>query len=277
MNASRQSIYQLLSQYLHQEAANENLDDLCITRLPPTPGSPTSIHYSPAPAATAAAALNDSTQEPYTLDISDTDSPAQFVIPDGSKQSQLDALRAFIGQCPQCPVLVRNRRSVVFGSGNPDADIMFVGEAPGNDEDIQGIPFVGRAGQLLMNIIEKGMKMSRDDVYIANILKCRPPNNRNPQADEVRNCTPFLHLQLDIIKPRVIIALGLFAAQFLTGKEIGIGKLRGQFHFYRDIPVMPTYHPAYLLRNYSRESRQKVWDDIQLVMQYLRENPGKNA
>jgi DNA polymerase len=269
MSDRQNSLYHLLRAYLEQEAAGGEYNRLAITRLPPVPGTPKKPVYTPVHEQPDT--LQEQPEEEYRLELSET--PEEFVLPAGDKAAQLKALRTFMADCPKCPVLVRNRQKIVFGSGNPDADIMFVGEAPGRDEDIQGIPFVGRAGQLLMNIIEKGMKMHRDDVYIANILKCRPPNNRNPQSDEVNNCTQFLHWQLDIIRPRVIIALGLFAAQFLTGKSDGIGKLRGQFHFYRDIPVMPTYHPAYLLRNYTRDSRQKVWDDVQMVMQFLKDNP----
>ncbi|MCX7846970.1 MAG: uracil-DNA glycosylase [bacterium] len=194
----------------------------------------------------------------------------RFVPPPGDRASQLRALRAFIGDCQRCPILARSRTQIVFGVGNPHAEIMFVGEAPGADEDAQGIPFVGRAGQLLTNIIEKGMGLRRADVYIANILKCRPPNNREPLPDEVANCTPFLHEQLAIVKPRVIVALGAYAARYLTGSSTPISKLRGTFHHYRDIPVMPTFHPAYLLRNYSPENRRMVWEDMKKVLAYVR-------
>jgi len=269
MSNQNNSLYTLLRAYLKQEAAGGQFNRLSISRLPPVPGSPRAAAYTAVQEQPET--LLEQPQEEYGL--APNTPQKDFVLPEGNKATQLKALFSSIGDCPKCPVLARERQKIVFGSGNPDADIMFVGEAPGRDEDIQGIPFVGRAGQLLMDIIEKGMKMNRDDVYIANILKCRPPNNRNPQSDEVSNCTPFLHWQLDIVRPRVIIALGLFSAQFLTGKNEGIGKLRGQFHYYRDIPVMPTYHPAYLLRNYNRDSRQKVWEDIQMVMQFLKDNP----
>jgi uracil-DNA glycosylase family 4 len=272
MTDRNNSLYHLLRDYLEQEAASGEFNRLSISKLPPLPGTP----VTPATPVYSAVQNTPDTileqpQEEYGLESTKT--PQEFTLPDGDKASQIKALVAYIGDCQKCAVLARERQKIVFGSGNPNADIMFVGEAPGRDEDIQGLPFVGRAGQLLMNIIEKGMSLSREDVYIANILKCRPPNNRNPQSDEVANCTPFLHWQLDIVRPRVIIALGLFATQFLTGKNEGIGKLRGQFHYYRDIPVMPTYHPAYLLRNYNRDSRQKVWDDVQMVMQFLKDNP----
>ena len=179
------------------------------------------------------------------------------------------ALRVFIGECPLCPILVRNRTQIVFGSGNLNARLMFVGEAPGSEEDIQGMPFVGKAGQLLTDIIEKGMKLKRTDVYIANILKCRPPNNRSPEPAEVANCTPFLHAQLDIIKPKVIVALGAYAAHHLMGTDTPISKLRGTWHHYRDIPLMPTFHPSYLLRNYTPEHRRQVWEDMKQVLDLL--------
>ncbi len=211
--------------------------------------------------------LRDKAVEKYAAPSSRE--PREFTPPDGDKTAQLAALRAFIGDCQLCPALVKNRRKIVFGAGNPDADIMFVGEAPGRDEDIQGVPFVGRAGQLLMDIIEKGMKLRREDVYIANILKCRPPENRDPEPGEEKACTAFLNWQLAIVKPRVIVALGLHSAQYLTGSNRPLRELRGSFHDYRGIPVMSTYHPAYLCRYYTRENRLKVWDDIKKVMDFL--------
>ncbi|NLF40446.1 uracil-DNA glycosylase [bacterium] len=195
--------------------------------------------------------------------------PGVFVPPPGTKAEQLDALRKHIGNCPLCRALVLNRTQIVFGSGNPEAELVFVGEAPGEEEDRQGAPFVGRAGELLTRIIEKGMGMRRDSVYIANILKCRPPNNRNPEPPEVANCSPFLNAQLDIIKPRAIIALGAYASHYLCGTDEPISKLRGTFHHYRGIPVMPTFHPAYLLRSYSPENRRRVWDDVRKVVEFL--------
>ena len=165
--------------------------------------------------------------------------------------------------CQLCP-LGKTRKNLVFGQGNPEAKIVFVGEAPGADEDEQGLPFVGRAGQLLTDIIVKGMKLARKDVYICNILKCRPPGNRNPLPDEICKCEPFLKKQLQIITPRVICALGKIAAQTLLKTETPITALRGRFHYYESIKVMPTYHPAYLLRNPA--AKKPVWDDVQLMM-----------
>jgi len=169
----------------------------------------------------------------------------------------LAAVRADIGDCTRCKLHTLGRRQVVFGVGNPEADLMFVGEAPGADEDIQGIPFVGRAGQLLTDIIEKGLKMPRSDVYIANVIKCRPPQNRNPEPDEVETCEPFLFQQIDIIKPKVIVALGTFAARTLLRTLDPISRLRGRVYDYRGAKLIPTFHPAYLLRNPS--SKREVW------------------
>jgi DNA polymerase len=159
------------------------------------------------------------------------------------------------------------RTQIVFGVGNPDADLMFVGEGPGRDEDLQGEPFVGRAGQLLTEIITKGMKLRRQDVYIANVIKCRPPENRNPEADEISACMPFLARQIDLVRPRVIVALGTFAAQTVLGVKTPITRMRGTWHDYRGVKVMPTFHPAYLLR--TPADKRVVWADIKLVMAEL--------
>jgi DNA polymerase len=159
---------------------------------------------------------------------------------------------------------------VVFGVGNPRAALMFVGEAPGFDEDRQGEPFVGAAGQLLTRIIA-AIKLRREDVYIANILKCRPPNNRNPKPDEIALCRPYLDRQIELIRPRVICALGKFAAQTLLASDAPISRLRGRFHDYRGIPVMPTYHPAYLLRN--PDGKRAVWEDMQQIQARLAGTP----
>jgi uracil-DNA glycosylase len=181
----------------------------------------------------------------------------------------LDKVRADLGNCQRC-ALGRVRTNLVFGEGNPEADLVFVGEAPGADEDVQGRPFVGRAGQLLTRIIS-AMGLSRQDVYICNILKCRPPGNRNPKQDEIHACEPFLIRQLKAINPKAICALGTFAAQTLLKTDTPITILRGRFHSYQGIKLMPTYHPAYLLRNPG--SKKQVWDDIQMVMKIL---PDKN-
>jgi DNA polymerase len=176
--------------------------------------------------------------------------------------------------CVKCPHLASSRKTVVFGVGNPDATLMFVGEAPGADEDEQGEPFVGRAGELLTKIIQAtGFK--RSDVYIANILKCRPDTpgqsagNRKPTPAEMATCIPYLHEQIDLIQPKVLVALGATAVEGLLGKTLGITKLRGNWKTYRGIPLMPTYHPAYLLRNQAMSEKRKVWEDMLAVMEKL--------
>jgi DNA polymerase len=178
----------------------------------------------------------------------------------------LEALQAHIGDCRRCK-LAPHRTHLVFGVGNPRARLVFVGEAPGRDEDLQGEPFVGRAGQLLTEIITKGMRLRREDVYIANVIKCRPPENRNPEPDEVATCEPFLLRQLELIGPEVIVALGKFAAQSLLRTKTPITQLRGRWSDYHGIKLMPTFHPAYLLRNPG--DKRLVWDDIQKVMRAL--------
>jgi DNA polymerase len=170
-------------------------------------------------------------------------------------------VREKLGECTRCK-LHTGRKTIVFGVGNPHAWLVFVGEAPGADEDQQGEPFVGRAGQLLTRIIE-AMKLTREQVYICNIIKCRPPGNRNPEPDEIAACEPFLIAQLQAIQPKLICALGTFAAQTLLRTKAPISALRGRFHDYHGIPVLPTFHPAYLLRN--PHEKKTVWADMQLL------------
>jgi len=178
----------------------------------------------------------------------------------------LGAIRDDLGDCVRCKLCTLGRRQIVFGVGNPNADLMFVGEAPGRDEDIQGIPFVGRAGQKLTQIIE-AIGLTRDDVYIANVIKCRPPENRNPEPDEVAQCEPFLFRQVDTIKPKVIVALGTFAAKSLLKSTDSISRLRGRVYDYRGAKLVPTFHPAFLLRNPS--CRREVWEDMKKVRALL--------
>lgn len=173
----------------------------------------------------------------------------------------LAQVRQTLGECTRCK-LHTGRKTLVFGVGNPKAWLVFVGEAPGADEDQQGEPFVGKAGQLLTRIIE-AMKLTREQVYICNIIKCRPPGNRNPEPDEIAQCEPFLIGQLQAIRPKLICALGTFAAQTLLRTKAPISHLRGRFHDYHGIPVMPTFHPAYLLRN--PHEKKTVWADMQLL------------
>ena len=178
----------------------------------------------------------------------------------------LAAIRTDIGDCTRCKLHTLGRRQIVFGVGHPQADLMFVGEAPGADEDVQGEPFVGRAGQLLTKIIE-AIGLKREDVYIANVIKCRPPQNRNPEQDEVETCEPFLFQQIDVIKPKVVVALGTFAARALLRTLDPISRLRGRVFEYRGAKLIPTFHPAYLLRNPS--SKREVWEDMKLVRSLL--------
>ena len=183
----------------------------------------------------------------------------------------LEELRAgTIGECTRCK-LCNGRNKIVFGDGDPRARLMFIGEGPGSDEDRQGLPFVGRAGQLLNQII-KAMGYRREDVYIANIVKCRPPDNRAPQPDETAACTPFLFRQIKIIRPEVIVTLGSPSSQALLESSAGITKLRGTFREFRGIPVMPTFHPAYLLRNPA--AKKEVWEDMQKVMALIQSRAG---
>ena len=177
----------------------------------------------------------------------------------------LPALQKFLAGCPRCK-LSKGRTNIVFGQGNPQAELMFVGEAPGREEDEQALAFVGRAGQLLTKIIE-AIGKQREDVWICNILKCRPPNNRNPEPDEVAACRPFLDEQIRLISPKVIVTLGTFAAQALLETDEPIGRMRGRWGTARGVRVMPTFHPAFLLR--SPERKKDVWEDMKLVRDYL--------
>jgi DNA polymerase len=175
---------------------------------------------------------------------------------------QLRRIRAELGECQRCG-LAQGRTRLVFGAGSPEAELMFIGEAPGHDEDLQGEPFVGAAGQLLSKMIE-AMGLRREEVYIANIIKCRPPGNRDPLPEEVARCEPFLREQIAAIAPRIIIAMGNHAAKTLLRTELGITRLRGRFHTYQGVPLRPTFHPAYLLRN--AEQKRPAWEDLKAVM-----------
>lgn len=191
-----------------------------------------------------------------------------------AKAAAFAELRQRVLACVKCEHLVAARKNVVFGVGNIDAELMFVGEAPGADEDEQGEPFVGKAGQLLTKIIQ-AMGLQRETVYIANILKCRPDTpgqsagNRKPTPEEMQTCIPYLHEQIDLIRPKVIVALGATAVEGLLGKTIGITRLRGNWRTYRGTPLMPTYHPAYLLRNQAPSEKRRVWEDMMQVMEKL--------
>jgi len=182
----------------------------------------------------------------------------------------LEQVREHLGECTRCE-LCSLRKNIVFGSGNPNADLMFIGEGPGQQEDEQALPFVGPAGELLTSMIEKGLAISRSDVYICNIVKCRPPNNRNPLPAEVAACQPFLDGQIDAVKPKVIVSLGKPAASLLLGRDVAITRTRGSWQSYRGIPLMPTLHPAFILRQYTPENRRLVWEDLKAALAKTRE------
>ena len=209
-----------------------------------------------------------------SLALPGENAPASTPLDPKEKAAAFAALRERALSCVKCPHLASSRKNVVFGVGSIDAQLMFVGEAPGADEDEQCEPFVGRAGQLLTKIIQ-ATGLSRADVYIANILKCRPDTpgqsagNRKPTPDEMATCIPYLHEQIDLIRPKVIVALGATAVDGLLGKNIGITKLRGNWQTYRGTPLMPTFHPSYLLRNQAMSEKRKVWEDMLAVMEKL--------
>jgi DNA polymerase len=227
-----------------------------------------------APAATAAPiALRTA----YTTSVDAVESDVPSGDPGASdKADLLAAVRERVGACTKCAHLACSRTQTVFGVGNPDADLMFIGEAPGADEDQQGEPFVGRAGQLLTRIL-KAMNLAREDVYIANILKCRPDmpagsfGNRPPTPTEMHTCRPYLVEQIDIIQPRVLVALGAVAVEGLLGTRATMRELRGRWHTYNRIPLMITYHPAYLLRNQAPSEKRKVWEDMLQVLERLKQ------
>jgi uracil-DNA glycosylase len=185
----------------------------------------------------------------------------------------LDQIRRELGDCQRCK-LCTGRKNIVFGAGNPRAELVFVGEGPGEQEDLQGVPFIGAAGELLTKMIQ-AMGFSRDDVYICNVVKCRPPGNRNPEPDEIAACEPFLRAQLMALQPKIIVALGKFAAQTLLRDSTPITRMRGQWREYQGVKLMPTFHPAYLLR--SPNEKRKAWEDLQQVMKILGKQPGSRT
>jgi DNA polymerase len=215
---------------------------------------------APAPAASASPP-NEASEQPALLDAGLW-----------GATTTLDQVRERLGDCRRCR-LCEGRSHIVFGDGDPKAALMFVGEGPGETEDRRGLPFVGRAGELLTQMIEKGLGVARRDVYICNIVKCRPPGNRTPLADEVAACSPFLDGQIAAVRPRVIVALGKPAASLLLGRDVPITKVRGTWHSYRGIPLMPTYHPAFVLRQYTPENRRLVWEDLKAALERARRGP----
>ena len=238
-------------------AIRESLRDLVADGIDFVPRPPRS-KAAPAAQPKAAAAVGG-----FRPRVAPLAAPSHVGDAAAEKQSRLDALRAEIGDCRRC-TLCEKRKRVVFGEGHPDARVVFVGEGPGEEEDKSGRPFVGRAGELLTKMIE-AVGWRREDVYICNIVKCRPPGNRDPLPLEVSTCEPFLAAQLRAIAPAAIVTLGKPAISALLGRVVAITKMRGRWLEWQGVPVMPTYHPAYLLRNYTRETRQAVWDDLRAV------------
>jgi DNA polymerase len=216
-------------------------------------------------AAPRAAAAESAAAEPVAEPATVVDAPAPPPPGRFGANPSLEAVRAELGECTRCGLHAK-RTQIVFGDGNPDADILFVGEGPGENEDRQGLPFVGRAGELLTQMIEKGLEIPRSSVYICNIVKCRPPGNRTPLPDEIATCSPFLDGQIAAVKPKVIVALGKPATSMLLGHEVAITRVRGTWHEYRGIPLMPTLHPAYVLRQYTAETRKNVWSDLKAAL-----------
>jgi uracil-DNA glycosylase family 4 len=194
------------------------------------------------------------------------------IVPPSERATALESIRTDIGDCTRCPLAFQGRHKIVFGDGDPNARLMFVGEGPGADEDAQGIPFVGRAGQLLNNMIG-AMGLKREEVYIANIVKCRPPANRAPEPDEANTCTQFLFRQIDVVRPEILVALGATAATYLLGRKSPLSGLRGRLHESRDTKLIVTYHPAYLLRDPTQ--KKEAWKDLQMAMKELGLKAGK--
>lgn len=225
--------------------------------IAPVPAPKPAPPKSSAPVVAPAAAVTPATELPGLAPDNDS----------------LERIQLDIGDCRRCR-LSQARKKIVFGSGNPEARLVFVGEGPGADEDEQGVPFVGRAGQLLTQMIEgtaskEGIPLTRKDVYICNVVKCRPPENRTPLPDEMEICGQFLYRQLSVIRPKAICALGSTAAKAVLGTKDGVMKLRGTWHKWRDIPVMVTYHPSYLLRPYNQNAKREAWEDLKKVLHYV--------
>jgi DNA polymerase len=222
---------------------------------------------SPQPASPTIDAPRTAT-EPPTVELSAMPMLVSATAPNLSREEKIARLSAMdqieVRPCTRCR-LCQTRTQTVFGEGDPEAAIFFIGEGPGENEDLQGRPFVGRAGELLNKMIA-GMGLKREQVFIANIVKCRPPGNRTPGPDEVAACTPYLVRQLEIVRPRVIVTLGLPATRYMLETKLSMGQMRGQWQNWRGIRLMPTYHPAFLLRSYTPQNRQAVWNDLKAVM-----------
>jgi DNA polymerase len=245
-----------------------------VAPLPPaeasrlTPVSPAAVPATP-PIPTLAIPVPEESTIPRRTLVSNQPVPPLVsfgpILPPEQRPDALAAIRDLIGDCQRCQ-LARGRNKIVFADGDANAQLMFVGEGPGADEDAQGLPFVGRAGQLLNNMIG-AMGLKREQVYIANIVKCRPPQNRKPEPEEAHTCTPFLERQIDVVRPRVLVALGATAATYLLGMRGSIGSMRGRIHDYRGIQTVVTYHPAYLLRDPTQ--KKETWKDLQMAMAAL--------
>jgi len=231
-------------------------DDRVAAMVAPPLTDDAATPHSRQPAAAEAPLASPQTVAPVAAAAGAT-SPARTVT--------LEQVREELGECTRCR-LCEGRDKIVFGDGNPDAALMFIGEGPGQDEDRSGLPFVGRAGELLTRMIEGGLKIPRSDVYICNIVKCRPPKNRDPRPDEVSACQPFLDGQIDAVQPKAIVTLGRPATSLLLGRDVSITRMRGTWQSYRGIPVMPTFHPAYVLRQYTTENRRSVWEDLKAAL-----------
>jgi len=230
----------------------------------PTPAPP------PAPPPRPAARPSPPPQAPAALPIGSLFGEAEIkgeAVPAAERPARLAVLAEQVAGCTRCPELASTRTRTVFADGSPNARLMFVGEAPGADEDRTGVPFVGKAGQLLTDMITKGMGLAREDVYIANILKCRPPDNRNPEAGESANCLGYLESQIEVVRPEYLCFLGKVAAGTLLETALPLARLRGRWHRYKGIPTVVTYHPAYLLR--TPADKKKTWEDLQMLMQAM--------
>jgi DNA polymerase len=252
---------------LLEELAEEGVEEIPRAPAPPARAA------SPGPGARGGdAALATPAARPSTLALGRAPAAAQTSLLETTLargRPTLEQVRETLGECTRCR-LCEGRTQIVFGHGSADAELLFVGEGPGEQEDLQGLPFVGRAGELLTRMIERGLGIPRSSVYICNIVKCRPPGNRTPLADEVAACRPFLDGQIDAVAPKVIVALGKPAASLLLGRDIAITKVRGVWHEYRGIPVMPTFHPAFVLRQYTETVRRQVWEDLKAALERAR-------
>jgi len=276
LEASIQHLQDLQARGVRFVSVSQQTLEVLSEQSRPAPRSIAKPLAKPSPARAQPPQPSPRREQPLSLSLPDdaVAAPAAPALSPEAKVAAFADLRRRATACVKCPHLAASRKNVVFGVGNIDAKLMFIGEAPGADEDKQGEPFVGKAGQLLTKIIE-ATGLSRDSVYIANILKCRPDTpgqaagNRKPTPQEMQTCIPYLHEQIDLIQPTVIVALGATAVEGLLGKTAGITRLRGNWQTYRGIPLMPTYHPAYLLRNQAPMEKRRVWEDMLQVMAKL--------